>query len=138
MMGEFLMLTFDFSIWRSMISTTKSVSDTYFGCVKVHCLTVVGGVENFFFHHALTHGGHLRTAVGVDDGGNDIAAKMQDVSDREGLCIPCRSLGSLWSPISSEVQSAVSPLCRHDETRGPRSRPMHVAPIRGNLWVGFP
>ena len=32
--------------------------------------------------------------------------------------------------LSSAVQSAVRPLVRHDETRGPRSRPITVAPIR--------
>ena len=37
---------------------------------------------------------------------------------------------SSWSPISSWVQSAVSPLVRAEDTRGPKSRPMTVAPIR--------
>ena len=37
---------------------------------------------------------------------------------------------SSCSPISSEVQSAVRPLVSAEETRGPRSRPITVAPIR--------
>ena len=41
MMGEFLMFTFDFSMWRSMISTTKSSSDNVFLRIEVDYLTLI-------------------------------------------------------------------------------------------------
>jgi len=34
-------------------------------------------VYYFFFHHPFTHGSHLRTAIGIDNGGNDITPKCR-------------------------------------------------------------
>ena len=50
-----------------------------------------------------------------------------------GATVIGRDLGPRVSsnePISSSVQSAVRPEVSDDDTRGPRSRPMTVAPIR--------
>ena len=43
--------------------------------VQVDDLALVVGVKNFLLHHTLTHGSHLGTALGVDDGGDDVAAE---------------------------------------------------------------
>ena len=37
--------------------------------------TLVMGVQYLLLHHALTHGSHLWTVLGVDDGSYHIAAK---------------------------------------------------------------
>ena len=50
------------------------VVDIFTG-VELHDLALVRGVEDFFFHHALAHGCHLGTALGVDDGSHDVAAE---------------------------------------------------------------
>ena len=45
--------------------------------VKVDYFALVFGVEDFFFHHSFAHGGHLRTAVGVDNRGYDVPAECR-------------------------------------------------------------
>ncbi len=45
-------------------------------CV-LHCLSFIVGIENLFFHHSLAHGGHLRTVVGIDDPGHNVATKCR-------------------------------------------------------------
>jgi len=43
------------------------------GHVQLVDLALVGGIDGLFFHHTFPDGGHLGPAVGVDDGGNDVA-----------------------------------------------------------------
>ena len=45
--------------------------------VEFDYLTFVGGIEDFFLHNTLAYGGHLRTAVGIDDCGHDVAAESR-------------------------------------------------------------
>ena len=43
--------------------------------VQIDDLALVGRVKDFLLHHALAHGSHLGTALGVDDGSNDVATE---------------------------------------------------------------
>ena len=46
-----------------------------FGGVQLDNFASVVGIEDFFFHHPLANGCHLRTAFGVYDCCNDVAAE---------------------------------------------------------------
>ena len=45
------------------------------GHVVTDDLALMVSIEDFLLHHAFTHGSHLRTVLGIDDGGHDIATK---------------------------------------------------------------
>ena len=78
-----------------------------------------------FLHHARAHGGHLRPVVGVDDGGHDVAAKGGSYLIEQVLVV----LACLHVVIVAYLElSAVG--SEDDDTRGPRSRPITVAPIK--------
>ena len=43
--------------------------------IEFHDFAFMGRVKNLFLHHTLAHGGHLRTALGIDNRCHDISAE---------------------------------------------------------------
>ena len=62
-------------ICRSIIFTTRSLSFTNFATSTRFTSGCFGSLQLFLAHHALADGRHLRTMVGIDDGGDDVAAE---------------------------------------------------------------
>ena len=58
--------------------------------VKVDDFTFVFGVVDLFFHHALAYCSHLRAAVGIDDGSDDVAAERRtNLIEQVGIFLAC-------------------------------------------------
>ena len=45
------------------------------GGLEIDGLAFVLRVADLLLHHTLTHGGHLRAALGIDDSGHDVASE---------------------------------------------------------------
>ncbi len=61
-----------------------------FRSVEVDYIALVVGVVDFLFHHAFADGGHLRTAFGVYDCCNDVAAECgTDLIEQVGVFLAC-------------------------------------------------
>jgi hypothetical protein len=52
-----------------------------------------------FFHHAFANGSHLRTAIGVDDGSNNVTSKCR-ANWYKDFDISFSVFGSVCGPIS--------------------------------------
>ena len=68
--------------------------------------------------------------IGIDDSGHNIAPNAgTNLVKKVGVAFTGFGIGMV-ADFKREVQSAVTTV-RHELTRGPRSRPIHVAPHKG-------
>ncbi len=128
MIGEPFRLFLPFLRGVRLLHYIVRVGYVFFHVVTDH-FSLISRREDFFLHHTFANGCHLRAVFRVHNRSNDVTTESRTDLIQQVLVSLTFFLVFVVTDFS-EVQSAVNPLVKAEETRGPRSRPITVAPMR--------